>query len=125
MKNFRQITTIIIFISLILLGTRFANNYFNNKELNESKKYNNEYNNYCSTETIMNQDILTTCIIANIPEQILVRKGYLCSYNEITRNANWVAWHLTKEHTTGPWTRDGIPYIEDSDVYNNSPLNSD
>lgn len=49
-------------------------------------------------------------------EQILSRKGYTCSYNQDTRNANWVAWHLTKEHTDGPWSRKGLPYIEDSEV---------
>lgn len=49
-------------------------------------------------------------------EQSLIRKGYTCSYNQDTRNANWVAWHLTKEHTDGPWSRKGLPYIEDSEV---------
>lgn len=51
-----------------------------------------------------------------VPEQILVRTGYTTSYNNKTKNANWVAWHLTKEHTTGPWSRDGIPYSVDTDV---------
>lgn len=50
------------------------------------------------------------------PEQILSRTGYITSYNNKTKNANWVAWHLTKEHTTGPWSRDGIPYSVDTDV---------
>lgn len=58
-------------------------------------------------------------------EQILIRRGYICSYNQDTRNANWVAWHLTKEHTDGPWSRKGIPYIEDSSVVGISPDNSD
>lgn len=55
-------------------------------------------------------------IIDTRAEQILSREGYTCSYNQDTRNANWVAWHLTKEHTDGPWSRKGLPYIEDSDV---------
>lgn len=61
-------------------------------------------------------DIETPRICNNIAEQILKRTGYTCSYNQDTRNANWVAWHLTKEHTDGPWSRKGLPYIEDSDV---------
>lgn len=52
----------------------------------------------------------------NQPEQILVRAGYTTSYNNKTKNANWVAWHLTKEHTSGNWSRDGIPYTVDTDV---------
>ena len=50
------------------------------------------------------------------PEQILARKGYTLSYNQSTKNANWVAWHLTKDHTDGPWSRDHIPYMVDEDV---------
>lgn len=61
-------------------------------------------------------DIETPRICNNTAEQILKRTGYTCSYNQDTRNANWVAWHLTKEHTDGPWSRKGLPYIEDSDV---------
>ena len=49
-------------------------------------------------------------------EQILYRKGYTVSYNSITKNPNWVAWHLSKEHSNGPWVRDGIPYMVDQDV---------
>ena len=79
-------------------------------------------------------DIETPRICNNIAEQILKRAGYTCSYNQDTRNANWVAWHLTKEHTDGPWSRKGLPYIEDSDVigakqelsdWNNHNLNID
>lgn len=49
-------------------------------------------------------------------EQILVREGYTTSYNKNTKNANWVAWHLTRDHTSGPWSRKGISYIVDEDV---------
>lgn len=49
-------------------------------------------------------------------EQILVRLGYTTSYNSITKCPNWVAWHLTEDHTDGPWTRKGIPYMVDEEV---------
>ena len=39
------------------------------------------------------------------PEQILKRKGYTVSYNSETKNPNWVAWHLTKSHTSGSFQR--------------------
>lgn len=50
------------------------------------------------------------------PEQILNRKGYTTSYNHCTKNANWVAWHLTSEHTDGPNRRKGITYMVDEEV---------
>jgi len=43
--------------------------------------------------------------IPGVSEQLLVRKGYITSYNKDTRLPNWVAWHLTAEHTTGPIKR--------------------
>lgn len=55
-------------------------------------------------------------LASSLPEQILSRIGYVTSYNNQTKNANWVAWHLTAEHTEGPWKRDGIPYMVDEDV---------
>lgn len=64
----------------------------------------------------MDDNVLLPRLLVNKPEQILQRVGYLLSYNSNTRNANWVAWHLTKEHTLGSWSRDGIPYMVDEDV---------
>ena len=43
--------------------------------------------------------------LENISEQILYRKGYTVSYNKDHKIPNWVAWHLTAEHTTGPFRR--------------------
>ena len=50
------------------------------------------------------------------PEQILQRKGYTTSYNRETKNPNWVAWHLTKEHTRGQNQRKQMVFTEDLDV---------
>ena len=47
------------------------------------------------------------------PEQILKRIGYTTSYNHDTKCPNWVAWHLTAEHTDGPFSRKGVPYYSD------------
>lgn len=55
-------------------------------------------------------------LISKLPEQILCRIGYTTSYNNETKNANWVAWHLTSEHTDGEWSRKGIPYIVDEEI---------
>ena len=50
------------------------------------------------------------------PEQILQRKGYTTSYNRDTKNPNWVAWHLTREHTRGQNQRKQMMFTEDLDV---------
>lgn len=54
--------------------------------------------------------------LKNTPEQILYRKAYTVSYNKETKIPNWVAWHLTAEHTTGPNRRPGSAWHEDMDV---------
>lgn len=54
----------------------------------------------------------------DVSSQILVRKAYTTSYNRNTRCPNWVAWELTREHTYGPFSRDGVPYYaDDGTVY--------
>lgn len=52
----------------------------------------------------------------SVPSQILHRKAYTTSYNSVTLNANWTAWHLTADHTSGSYSRKGIDYMEDDEV---------
>ena len=59
------------------------------------------------------------------PEQIMHRKGYTASYNSKTRNPNWVAWHLTKDHTYGHNQRKNEAFTEDSDVKAPRATNND
>lgn len=54
--------------------------------------------------------------LKDTPEQILVRKGYVVSYNNETRLPNWVAWRLTAEHADGPAKRPNNAWHEDTDV---------
>ena len=54
--------------------------------------------------------------LKNKSEQILFRKGYIVSYNKDWKVPNWVAWHLTKEHTLGVNSRSGNAWHEDIDV---------
>lgn len=46
----------------------------------------------------------------------LERKGYTTSYNPETRCPNWVAWHLTRNHTHGSNQRSKEQFREDYDV---------
>lgn len=49
-------------------------------------------------------------------ELILHREGYTLSYNTSTRLPNWVAWHLTTDHTKGNAKRGDVEFQEDTDV---------
>ncbi len=53
---------------------------------------------------------------ANVPSLLLYREGYTTSYNVDTRTPNWVAWHLTANHTNGPAKRKGIIFQADEDI---------
>lgn len=49
-------------------------------------------------------------------ELLLKREGYYVSYNKERRVPNWVAWHLTADHTNGNYYRNGEFFTEDTDV---------
>lgn len=55
---------------------------------------------------------------------VLIRKAYTVSYNKESKLPNWVAWHLTAEHTD-----DDVPtlrnYCEDKDVPIPRAINED
>lgn len=71
-------------------------------------------------------DPLLLPALMNTPqEQLLVRTGYITSYNKTTRLPNWVAWHLTASHTNGPHTRKGRQFREDHEVPSPRAYDSD
>lgn len=51
-----------------------------------------------------------------IPNKIIIRTGYTTSYNCGTKNPNWVAWCLTKEHINGRARRSKEKFTADEDV---------
>lgn len=69
-----------------------------------------------NTSISSDDELLLPQLAVRRNSKILHRLGYITSYNSITKNANWVAWHLTKEHTDGIWKRDGIPYMVDEEI---------
>ena len=68
------------------------------------------------TATTATSPVSTGLVAGGKDGQMLRRTAYTTSYNRETRTANWVAWALTGEHTTGPYKRDGYKFHEDSDV---------
>lgn len=67
-----------------------------------------------------NRPICDSLLMVNLSDkiksQLLIRVAYLVSYNSKTQNPNWVSWHLTKEHTNGPYTRKGVPYYSEDET---------
>ncbi len=66
----------------------------------------------------LNDSILEFCQPAPISfasELIIKKKAYIVSYNKDTKIPNWVAWHLTSEHTDGGYGRTNVFY-EDENV---------
>lgn len=57
-------------------------------------------------------ELLAPAMSGYVPSQILERLGYITSYNHDTKCPNWVAWHLTRERTDGPFPRKGVPYYD-------------
>lgn len=43
--------------------------------------------------------------LEGMSEQIIRKTSYIASYNKDTKIPNWVAWHLTADHTDGPVRR--------------------
>ena len=57
-------------------------------------------------------NILIPSIQYEIANQLLIRSSYIVSYNKTTKCPNWVAWHLTADHTDGPYRRQSSFYEE-------------
>ncbi len=67
----------------------------------------------------------TVAPITDAPEQIIKRSAYIASYNKSTRCPNWVAWHLTRDHTTGNVGRMNNAFHDDNDAPHPRAMNSD
>ena len=87
---------------------------------NSSNSINIEPDEYpkVSSDYVMPDSIIRICMPAPlevISEQIIYKTAYIVSYNKDTKIPNWVAWHLTAEHTDGPYKRLSN-FHEDEDV---------
>ena len=131
--NQKQKIVVIIFVAVfvLLLIILFINNSADYSDgvaisdVNETSKEINVDATNTSTECqneqieeILSDSIISICkaiIPDTIPQQLLIRKAYIVSYNSKTMLPNWVAWHLTANHTDGPFSRCGN-FHEDEDI---------
>ena len=108
----------IVLLSFMLLvfsacgGCRLVRDGSTNKATTTSK---NEKKIFPDSGTWSQEDVdlLAPVMPNNVATQILKRIGYITSYNHETKCPNWVSWHLTAEHTDGPYTREGVPYYDE------------
>lgn len=73
----------------------------------------------------MPDSVVRICMPASlegISEQIIHKISYIVSYNKDTKIPNWVAWHLTADHTDGPVSRMSNFYEEESVAYPRATL---
>ena len=96
-------------------------------QMNEQELLSNKQANDSSHFEMWSQeafDFLVPAMPSDVPSQILERIGYITSFNHETKCPNWVAWHLYRDRTSGPYRRDGVPYYdEDGAVYGIGPVN--
>lgn len=57
--------------------------------------------------------ICKSASLSHISEQLIEKSSYIVSYNKGTKIPNWVAWHLTADHTDGPVRRMSNFYEEE------------
>ena len=69
----------------------------------DAEKVSEEQNEIVLPDSIM--EICKPAPLSGVPEQIVRWKAYIVSYNKDTKIPNWVAWHLTADHTDGPIRR--------------------
>jgi len=70
----------------------------------------------CDSADAASADLLLQQLPADMPEVLLRRKAYLCSYNPRTLQPNYVAWHLTADHADGPVDRKITNFHADEEV---------
>lgn len=74
--------------------------------------------------TYSTDSLETPKLTKDLAEQIVSRTGYTVSYNISTKNPNWVSWHLTEDHTSGPVPR-YKGYLDDPDIKGYLPSEQD
>jgi len=99
-----------------------------NKSDHSQSEENENYKTVNKQELIhLTDSIFRICMpapLSGVSEQIIKKKSYIVSYNKETKNPNWVAWHLTSEHTDGTIGRNNSFY-EDEDVQTPRANNED
>jgi len=118
----RQYYTLYIFLLCVFLltiscrktHTRYKTRYAKSEKTTHSCQLVSAETNRKNVDTAF-EDYFIPTKTPSKEEILLYRVGYKVSYNTRTRQPNWVAWHLTAEHSDGPYRRLGN-FHEEEDV---------
>ena len=93
-------TVLLLFVVAMCVNGRVKNTPRSEKQYEETEGN--------DSETSLPDSIVSMLMVTmpdSIESQLLTRKAYITSYNQRLKQPNWVAWHLTAEHTEGPYHR--------------------
>ena len=93
-------TVLLLFVVAMCVNGRVKNTPRSEKQYEETEGN--------DSETSLPDSIVSMLMVTmpdSIESQLLTRKAYTTSYNQRLKQPNWVAWHLTAEHTEGPYHR--------------------
>lgn len=113
-------TLYILFLSIILLTASCRRAHIRNNGRHTKSETTAHAIQLVSTETYpenvvaVSENHFTPPKTSSHKDILLYRIAYKVSYNTETRQPNWVAWKLTREHTDGPFSRKGVPYYDES-----------
>lgn len=123
MQSYKSFCIVLLCLAVALSSCRRSRDRIANETLQDKNNSNNNVEaigSFVAAETkpykeidIEMDSLLIHSIPSSTPNQLLIRVAYISSYNNATRNPNWVSWHLTKEHTDGLFPRKGVPYYDE------------
>ena len=97
--------TVAVVVAMALTGCR-----------REKQAESKQITTFRTVPTVTVSDLSHQKVPKGTSDSMLMRKGYMSSYNKQRKTPNWVAWVLTKEHTYGRLLRDNERFEEDTDV---------
>ena len=122
------LSSIGILLVLLLLAVCYSFQHESNYEvvLHEKtpEKEEAQCENITDGDALVDEDIQVNFVYTQPYTNVLHRKSYVASYNQELLIPNWVAWHLTADHTDGDVPRDN-EFYEDIEVPSPRATNED
>ena len=122
------LSSIGILLALLLLAVCYSFQHESNYEVvlyeKTPEKEEAQCENITDGDALVDEDIQVNFVYTQPYTNVLQRKSYVASYNQELLIPNWVAWHLTADHTDGDVPRDN-EFYEDIEVPSPRATNED